>query len=116
MSPSYIPFHLSLKHFSRLIRDLRPKYIVAAFDVGRHTFRHELYKGYKAHRDELPEDLIHQFEYAIPVLQSLGCVCVQKKGYEADDVLVITFQLICPFIYPSTDVIVIYMPTFYRQR
>ena len=76
------------QHFSRLIRDLRPRYIVAAFDVGRYTFRNELYDEYKAQRDGLPEDLVHQFEYAIPVLQSLGCMCIQKQGYEADDVLV----------------------------
>ena len=99
-SSTSMQFRLSSKHFSRLIRDLRPKYIVAAFDVGRHTFRNELYEGYKAQRGGLPDDMTHQFEYAIPILQSLGCMCIQKNGYEADDVLVSSRTNLCLLNHP----------------
>lgn len=74
-------------HFSRLVRDLKPKYIVAAFDFGSTTFRHEIYPEYKSQRKDAPVELTHQFEYAAPMLQSLGCHCITKEGFEADDIL-----------------------------
>lgn len=36
--------------FSRFIRDVKPRYLVAAFDAGRKTFRHEKYPLYKKNR------------------------------------------------------------------
>ena len=44
----------------KVIRELKPDYIVAAFDRPEPTFRHESYEAYKAKRPEADEDLIKQ--------------------------------------------------------
>ncbi len=44
----------------KLIREQKPDYIVAAFDPPGPTHRHAAYEGYKASRDETPEDLVQQ--------------------------------------------------------
>jgi 5'-3' exonuclease len=36
--------------FARFIRDVKPRYLVAAFDAGRKTFRNDLYPLYKKNR------------------------------------------------------------------
>jgi 5'-3' exonuclease len=38
--------------FTRFIRDVKPRYLVAAFDTGNKTFRHDMYPNYKSHRPE----------------------------------------------------------------
>jgi hypothetical protein len=39
-----------LMHFSRFVRDVKPKYLAVAFDAGKLTFRNELYEPYKQQR------------------------------------------------------------------
>jgi len=39
----------------KAIKDEAPDYVVACFDIGRTTFRNEIYDGYKAHRQETDE-------------------------------------------------------------
>ncbi len=34
-----------------------PHFVAVVFDVSAPTFRHEMYQEYKAHREEMPEDL-----------------------------------------------------------
>ena len=43
-----------------LLEEKRPDYLFCAFDLPGKTFRHELYASYKAHRPEMPEDLVPQ--------------------------------------------------------
>ena len=50
--------------------DMRPDYLLVAFDMPIKTFRHEKYADYKAGRRETPDDLRTQF----PLLQEF-----QKK-------------------------------------
>src|SRR5258707_13684008 len=49
----------------KLLRDMkpedRPTHLAVIFDKSEKTFRNELYKDYKAHRPDAPEDLIPQF-------------------------------------------------------
>ena len=40
-----------------------PEYLAVVFDVSAPTFRHEMYKEYKANRDEMPEDLRKSIPY-----------------------------------------------------
>src|ERR1700749_458431 len=44
----------------KIIQDLRPDYIVAAYDLPKPTIRHEAYKEYKGTRSALDEALIAQ--------------------------------------------------------
>ncbi len=71
----------------RLLREEAPDYVAAAFDPPGPTVRHEAYPGYKASREETPEDLISQFPYVRRVCEALRVPVLEIQGYEADDVI-----------------------------
>lgn len=60
--------------------------IFVGFDAGKHTFRHQEYKDYKANRPELPNDLITQFPIARELLDKLNIVHYECDNLEADDI------------------------------
>ena len=41
----------------RGFQDVKPDYVIAAFDLAGPTFRHEQYTDYKATRRQMPDDL-----------------------------------------------------------
>ena len=65
----------------------KPDYLCVAFDVKEKTFRHKMYDLYKAQRKPAPEDFLVQLPLIKEVLQSLNCACIEKPGYEADDLI-----------------------------
>jgi DNA polymerase-1 len=69
-----------------VLRDQQPEYVAVAFDVGR-TFRHEMYAGYKGHRERMPDELRSQIERIKQVVEALNIPTFARDGYEADDVL-----------------------------
>ncbi|MSR76094.1 MAG: DNA polymerase I [Candidatus Ryanbacteria bacterium] len=71
----------------KLIRDLRPTHIVAAFDREEPTFRHIVYENYKATRSETKSDLIPQFDKVKEVFRAFGIPILEAPGFEADDIL-----------------------------
>ena len=98
--------------FVNMLRKLRddfsPEYLAAVFDVGAPTFRDEQagaitsvrkfdiktqtfqeieYRGYKANRKEMPEDLSQQVPYIRRALEAYRIPILQSEGYEADDVI-----------------------------
>ncbi|MBQ9510556.1 MAG: DNA polymerase I [Clostridia bacterium] len=78
----------------RHIEDISPDYFVVAFDVHAPTFRHKMYDEYKAGRHPTPPELLAQFAPAKDCIKALGAHCVEKEGYEADDILG-TYARIC---------------------
>ena len=72
--------HSILKHY-------KPKYIACAMDSKTATFRHEMYKEYKATRNKTPEDLHAQIPWIDEILKDLGIPVLQCDGYEADDII-----------------------------
>ncbi|MFH1446216.1 MAG: 5'-3' exonuclease H3TH domain-containing protein, partial [Chloroflexota bacterium] len=70
----------------RILEQENPDYIAVAFDTGK-TFRHELYKGYKATRAKMPEDLRPQVERMRQVVDAFNIPRLEVQNYEADDVL-----------------------------
>ena len=60
--------------------------IFVGFDAGKHTFRHQEYKDYKANRPELPKDLITQFPIARELLDKLNIIHYECDNLEADDI------------------------------
>src|SRR3989338_3229847 len=44
----------------KVLKDIKPKYIAVAWDLRGPTFRHELYKEYKATREKKPQELYDQ--------------------------------------------------------
>lgn len=73
--------------FLKILKDMDPQYIVAAFDLPQPTFRHEEFEEYKAHRPKAPDELIVQFDKVKEVMRAFGVPIMEMPGYEADDVL-----------------------------
>ncbi|MDP3934803.1 MAG: DNA polymerase [Candidatus Giovannonibacteria bacterium] len=71
----------------KVVRELKPDYIVAAFDRAEPTFRHDAYDGYKAQRPEAEEDLVKQLIRARDIVEAFGIPILDAVGFEADDVL-----------------------------
>ena len=63
-----------------------PDYAAVAFDLKAPTFRHEMYKHYKAGRHPTPPDLLSQFPDAKECLSLMGIHVIELPGYEADDI------------------------------
>ncbi|MBD3282336.1 MAG: hypothetical protein GF387_01890 [Candidatus Portnoybacteria bacterium] len=71
----------------KVIKDLEPKYIAAAYDLEKPTFRHKQYEEYKATRKKAPDELYEQIPKTKSLLDALGITILEKEGYEADDVI-----------------------------
>jgi DNA polymerase-1 len=69
-----------------------PTHIAVIFDYSAKTFRSDLFDGYKANRPEPPEDLIPQFPLVRDAVRAFNVACIEKEGYEADD-LIATYAL-----------------------
>ncbi|MBV9098156.1 MAG: DNA polymerase I [Frankiaceae bacterium] len=70
-----------------VLRDEEPTHVAVAFDVGRQTFRSEMYSEYKATRSETPVDFRGQLSLIKEVLEALAVPMVEAPGFEADDVI-----------------------------
>lgn len=68
------------------VRDT-PTHFAVIFDYSAHTFRKEIYPEYKANRSAPPEDLIPQFGLICQATKAFNLPCIEKEGYEADDLI-----------------------------
>ncbi len=68
-------------------KDFQTDYIVFALDSPGKTFRNDLYSEYKAHRQEVPQDLLTQLPIAISWIEKMGFKTASKVGFEADDIV-----------------------------
>jgi len=73
--------------FLKMINDLKPDYIIAAFDMAAPTFRHEEYKEYKAQRVKMPDNFYEQIQIVKDLLHAFNVPILEKEGYEADDII-----------------------------
>jgi DNA polymerase-1 len=71
----------------KILEEVQPAYVAAAFDRAAPTFRHVQYREYKATRQRMPDDLRPQLALAKEILQALAVPIFEVEGYEADDVL-----------------------------
>jgi DNA polymerase-1 len=71
----------------RIIEELKPDYIVAAYDLPKPTFRHHAYENYKAGRAKTDDDLVTQIISSREVFTALGIPMLDAEGFEADDVI-----------------------------
>ncbi|MEK7646326.1 MAG: DNA polymerase [Patescibacteria group bacterium] len=71
----------------KTIEDLKPDYIVAAYDLAGPTHRHEVFKEYKAGRQKTDDALIRQLNTSRQVFEALNIPIYDKAGFEADDML-----------------------------
>ncbi len=77
----------------RLLRERKPDYLFCAFDFDGPTFRDELYDQYKAHREEMPDDLTPQIPLILELLELFDVPVLIRPGYEADDILATVARL-----------------------
>ncbi len=71
----------------RVLDEEAPTAAAVAFDVSKHTFRTDLYDGYKANRKPMPEELRQQDPVIRDLLGRMGLRIVECEGFEADDIL-----------------------------
>lgn len=64
-----------------------PHMLAVCFDLKGPTFRHEEFTEYKAHRQEMPDDLAVQWPLIKRGLTALGIPVLEIAGFEADDVI-----------------------------
>lgn len=80
-----------LYQFTRYMMDavntFKPSHVVCTFDMGKETFRNEMYPHYKANRDAPPEELVPQFDMLWELVDAFDIPRVGKIGYEADDMI-----------------------------
>jgi len=71
----------------KLIKDHRPDYLGVVLDSKEKTFRQEKSEKYKAHRPDMPEDLVAQLPYIERVCEALRVPVIRIPKYEADDIM-----------------------------
>tara|TARA_Y100001949_G_C15987514_1_gene331304 strand:- start:1556 stop:4243 length:2688 start_codon:yes stop_codon:yes gene_type:complete len=71
----------------KILSDHPSSPLAVIFDAKGKTFRHEMYKEYKANRPPMPEDLVKQIEPINSIIKALGIKLVSVEGVEADDVI-----------------------------
>ncbi len=70
-----------------ILQNQNPTHIAVVFDPPGPTFRHEMYKDYKANRDATPEDIKKAVPYIKDILEAYGIPVYEAEGYEADDLI-----------------------------
>ncbi len=71
----------------KVLEDIKPEYLMVAFDLKAPTARHKMYEGYKANRKGMPNELAEQMPILKDILRSMNIAIVEMEGYEADDIL-----------------------------
>src|SRR5438270_9923431 len=64
-----------------------PDYVLASFDLGGVTFRHQQLAQYKATRRPTPGELTAQFPITRDIVRAFGIPIYEVRGVEADDVI-----------------------------
>lgn len=81
---------------NKLLSEQRPDYLAAVTDSAEPTFRHAMYKEYKATRDKMPDDLAAQLDPIFELLGRFRCRLLRIPGVEADDVIATMAKTFAP--------------------
>jgi len=71
----------------KIIKDLKPDYLIACYDLPKPTHRHEAYKEYKAGRTKAEPELISQLKRSRDIFEAFSIPIYDKEGFEADDII-----------------------------
>jgi DNA polymerase-1 len=72
---------------AELINNQKPTHMAVCFDTSAATERHTSFADYKANRQETPEDIRSAIPDIKKIIKGFNIPCVEKDGYEADDVI-----------------------------
>ena len=71
----------------RLMDECSPDALCVSFDVHEPTFRHRACESYKQGRRPMPDELKTQMPIIKELLSAMNVACLEKAGYEADDII-----------------------------
>ncbi len=71
----------------KIYREENPDYLAVIFDTKEPTFRHEMYKEYKANREAMPDDLVYQLPRIRKAVEVMNIAHYELAGFEADDII-----------------------------
>ncbi len=72
---------------TEILKKEAPEYVAVAFDPPGPTFRHELYREYKANRLTTPEEIKRAVPVIKKIIEAFRIRVLEVNGYEADDVI-----------------------------
>lgn len=70
-----------------VLKNQQPTHIAVVFDTAAPTNRHIEFEAYKAHRQEMPEDLSASIPYIFRLIEGFNIPLITMDGYEADDII-----------------------------
>ncbi|MEO7311881.1 MAG: DNA polymerase I [Chitinophagaceae bacterium] len=70
-----------------IINKEKPTHLAVCFDTHAPTERHTDFSGYKANRQEAPEDLLASIPDIKRIIEGFNLPVVECDGYEADDII-----------------------------
>ena len=70
-----------------VLRKEKPSHIAVVFDTAEPTVRHEEFEDYKAHREEMPEDISSAIPWIMKIIEGFNIPVIGIDGFEADDVI-----------------------------
>lgn len=71
----------------KILKEHKPEYLAACFDVSRKTFRQEKFAEYKIQRPPMPDGMSSQIPLIKQVISAYGIPIFEKEGFEADDII-----------------------------
>ena len=72
----------------KILKDFKPEHCVAVFDGKNNSrARTAIYPEYKANRQSMPPDLLHQIQWAKDFCRLIGISMLDPEGVEADDTI-----------------------------
>jgi len=72
---------------NKILKDNKPEFVAACFDVSRDTFRQKKFAEYKIQRPPMPDGLSSQIPLIKQIISAYRIAIFEKEGYEADDVI-----------------------------
>lgn len=70
-----------------VLKKEKPTHIAVVFDTAAPTSRHQEFAEYKAHRQEIPEDLAASIPVVVKLCEAFNISVIAMDGFEADDVI-----------------------------
>ena len=76
-----------VRDLMRIFDEVKPEYLLCAFDLPDTLHRETFYPAYKKNRTEPPSDLVIQIPIIRAVIEAMNIPVIGIPGYEADDVM-----------------------------
>ena len=71
----------------KILDQERPTHLAVVFDAKGETFRHQMYRDYKATRPPIPTELKNQLPAIRALVEAFSIPVLEEPGVEADDVI-----------------------------